>query len=253
MHIDFASHTHIGHIRSSNQDALGCFPELGLFVVADGMGGHPDGAEASRMAIVEIPAAFEGNLSGATHTAEPGEELATQSDIPLRALQAAIRCANDRIHAAGAATPEVVPMGTTVVALHVDDDALRVRWAHVGDSRLYRLRGKQFELLTTDHTRLGQPYSGLRATPIDLPHTNELLSALGVTTEVTVSISDDDLRAGDRFLLCSDGVSGMLPSAALQLFLGNANRADQTAIDLIEGALGAGGRDNASVVVIQVD
>lgn len=249
MQIDFAARTHIGHIRSSNQDALECVPELGLFLVADGMGGHADGERAARMAVDGIPQRFR-NFSKGGLPAETIEDLA-RGDEWLRALDAAIRTTSDEIFAAGAVESGHLPMGTTVVALHLDPAGGRARWAHVGDSRLYRLRDAELELLTTDHTRFGRAYEGYRQAPVDLPHTNQLLSAVGISRNLMVAGGDDELRAGDRFLLCSDGISAMVSATGLHAFLSNNDDAETTAERLIDSALRAGGRDNATAIVIQ--
>lgn len=249
MLIDFAACTHTGHVRNSNQDASGCFPEIGLFLVADGMGGHADGERASRMAVDRIPAHFK-----AMRAEGIPEELASDvsaSDEILRALEGAIRATNAEIFTAGAVEGGHLQMGTTAVALLLDTERGQVRWAHAGDSRLYRMREGGLELLTTDHTRFGQAYEGLRQPPVELPHTNQLLSAVGVSRHLVVSVAQDDCRSGDRFLLCSDGISSMVSAAGVHAFLGNEDDAARTAERLVESALRAGGRDNATALVLQ--
>jgi serine/threonine protein phosphatase PrpC len=125
-------------------------------------------------------------------------------------------------------------------------------WAHVGDSRLYRVRDGQLTLLTADHTVAGAAYRDAGDVPLDLPHTNVLVQALGVSREVEPSIGSDDVRPGDLFLLCSDGVSGMLTPAAIQAELTRDLSIEDKAANLIRLALEASGRDNASVVLVQI-
>lgn len=237
MNVDFASETNTGHVRASNQDSVGCFPEMGLFLVADGMGGHVHGEKASRMAIEEIPRrcrSREGRLDTA-------------------ALTAAIEETNTTIHDAGASgSVGRKSMGTTIVALSLDPDVGEACWAHVGDSRLYRCREGALELLTADHTRYGFPYRDEPRTPLELPHTNQLMAALGISPAVRVSVGTSEVIAGDTFLLCSDGVSGMLPPEAIRTFLANHEGSGPTAARLIASSLQAGGRDNATAIVIDI-
>ena len=237
MNIDFASETHTGHVRASNQDSVGCFPEIGLFLIADGMGGHAHGEKASRMAIEEIP----------RHCRTRGGPLNAE------ALTEAIQEANATIHAAGASAMGRKSMGTTIVALSVDKNTGQAEWAHVGDSRLYRCRAGMLELLTADHTRYGFPYRDEPLKPIELPHTNQLMAALGISAEVRISTGKSALLSGDTFLLCSDGVSGMLPPEAIRTFLGNHEGSAPTAARLIASSLQAGGRDNATAIVIDIE
>ncbi|MFP6663741.1 MAG: protein phosphatase 2C domain-containing protein [Deltaproteobacteria bacterium] len=249
--LDFASRTHVGHIRTSNQDALGCYPDLGLFLVADGMGGHANGERAAQMAVEEIPAMFR-ELAQSSSTAFARE----QADIPdreLRALNASIVAANHSIFQAGAQGDRHLSMGTTVVALVIDAGSAQARWAHVGDSRLYRLREGALELLTADHTKFGQAYAEIRQPPVDLPHTNQLQAAVGISPQVRVSSGQDTTQSGDCFLLCTDGISGMLPAATLHELLRASHDSATTADELILRALDRGGRDNASVIVVRID
>ena len=237
MNIDFAFETNTGHVRASNQDTVGCFPEHGLFLVADGMGGHQHGERASRMAIEEILKHYAPATNGAD-----GQRLVS-----------AIEKANQSIHSAGASATGRKSMGTTIVALAIDSTTGAAAWAHVGDSRLYRHRSGTLELLTADHTRHGFPYREQGPTPIDLTHTNQLMAALGIAPTVQVSTGGEPLAVGDRLLLCSDGVSGMLPPEAIRTFLGNQEDAGATASRLIASSLQAGGRDNATAIVLQID
>lgn len=224
--------TDIGLVRSSNQDAVGCFPEQGLFVVADGMGGHANGEVASRMAVDLLRAHLEARP-------DPGPED----------LAAAVQVANAQIFDLGHrdASSALPAMGTTVVALVLGRKAA---WAHVGDSRLYRLRDGVLGLLTADDTRFGREVPTGGPVPLGLQHTNELLCALGVERQVNVTLGEEEIHPGDVYLLCSDGISGLVPAAAIQrtlLDLGDPAAAGQA---LLEQALDAGGNDNASIIVV---
>lgn len=143
-------------------------------------------------------------------------------------------------------------MGTTAVILFLAPDDASAYWAHVGDSRLYRLRGDRLQLLTVDHTLHGRAYRQCDSAPLDLPHTNVLLQALGPVEAVDVAVCTDDLRSGDRFLLCSDGVSGAVDPAFTQRVLNGSPTLAAAGEQLIQGSLAAGGRDNASAILVHV-
>jgi protein phosphatase len=231
----------IGRVRKTNQDSVGCFPDMSLFLLADGMGGLKDGEVASRLAIDVIAQHVQGANGGA------------QGDDAV-VLERAIASANERILHEGEARGEMsgrVRIGATIVALRVFPEQGRALWAHVGDSRLYRVRDGKLTLLTADHTVAGAAYRD-RDVPLDLPHTNMLVQALGVAQQVEPSLGCDDVRPGDLFLLCSDGVSGLLAPDVLERTLAEDVPVEVKAQNLIRLALEASGRDNASVVLVQV-
>lgn len=225
--------TEIGLVRSSNQDAVGCFPEHGLFVVADGMGGHANGELASRMAVDYLHGRVE-----------------SLSDPSPQDLAAAVQEANAQIFEAGHRdrSTGLPAMGTTIVVLSLRH---RAAWAHVGDSRLYRYRAGELALLTADDTRFGRQIAVGAPVPLDLPHTNELLCALGVERQVNTSIGESTLEPGDVFLLCSDGVSGLVSGEDIRNHLRDLENPALTGEALLELAMDAGGNDNASIVLIQ--
>src|SRR5215831_2487074 len=173
MRIESWSRSETGYVRESNQDAIGCYPERGLFVVADGMGGHADGERASRLA-VDI-------LSAMLSDRDPAP-AALSFEQARQTLATAVREANRSIFALGHASDVSGhrAMGTTLVALQLGSASDHAAWAHVGDSRLYRLRGATLDLLTADHTRYGDAFRGGGTVPLDLPHTNQLTAALGI-------------------------------------------------------------------------
>jgi len=253
----------IGLVRKSNQDSVGCFPDLRLFVVADGMGGRSEGEVASRLAVETLRESLvpDDRHGGRTWSwrkllgiVDGGGETAVEH---CAGLQAAIELANQRIFAAGQrqSTPDSSQrgsMGTTVVALVCDIGSGRACWAHVGDSRLYRVRAGRVELLTADHTMFGEVYWDAETVPTDLPHTNRLVRALGIAAEVEVATGSDVIRAGDLFLLCSDGVSGMVSPENLQTQLLSVAALDEAGRALIARALDGGGKDNASALLVRV-
>ena len=266
MTLDAWAQTHTGLVRRSNQDSVGCFNELGLFVVADGMGGHADGEVASRMA-VDLIRDYIARTNSDTSLRAGAQRLlarlrrrsAGQTDAPPApaepdALAVAIRLANQSIFALGQkslATGEERPLGTTVVALQLA--GTQAHWAHVGDSRLYRLRDGALRLLTADHTVHGEAYRGRTDVPLDLPHTNKLLHAVGIHADVQINCASDTLMPDDVYLLCSDGVHALVPPAAIRQQLLAAGPLAARGGRLIQLALDAGGKDNISVVVVRVD
>jgi len=271
MRFESWSKTDIGLVRETNQDHVGCFPGLGLFVVADGMGGHADGEVASRIAVETLHAAYSQE-----DDTQPGRTMPTMPSGPLgwlsrltrnRAtkpeqamaerevarLEAAVQDANRHIFDLGheGGGPATRAMGTTIIALLVHPWSERAAWAHVGDSRLYRQRDAALELLTADHTRFGEPYRGGGTVPLDLPHTNQLVSALGVERSVTVALGCDEVRAGDTFLLTSDGISGLVPPERITQVLRDTGSSGEAGEELLRLALYAGGNDNASIIVVR--
>lgn len=267
MNLEAWSISDIGLVRRSNQDALGCFPELGLFIVADGMGGHADGHIASRIAVDVIHehlaacsaerrrwdrlVARIATIMGALWTRQKQEPTEQTKPIP-DVLREGVERANLRILEAAKDRGTDRVMGTTVVALKLAPAEQRAHWAHAGDSRLYRLRDGELSLLTADHTLFGEPYAGKAEVPTDLPHSNRLLQALGVRAELQVALRSDATRGGDLFLLCSDGLSGLVGADAIREQLTTSAGLRQIGETLIGLAREAGGKDNASVVLVRV-
>jgi protein phosphatase len=242
MTLESWADSHIGLVRKSNQDAVGCFPELGLFLVADGMGGRSEGEVASQLTVDTIREVIGPELVE-NATVEPGANLA-----------GAVALANRRVYDLGRSRTESPrgSLGTTVVALVCAPTRRRAYWAHVGDSRLYRVRGRGVTLLTADHTMFGEAFWDQESAPFDLPHTNRLVRAVGIDPTVEVSRGQDELRAGDLYLFCSYVFSGW----GTPYFLRDRLRAERPVAEigagLVELALAAGGRDNASVILVRV-
>jgi protein phosphatase len=143
-------------------------------------------------------------------------------------------------------------MGTTVVALRCSLERRRAYWVHVGDSRLYRLRAKQLQLLTADHTVFGEAFRERLDIPTDLRHTNRLVQALGIEPGVEVATGNAALESEDLFLLCSDGVSGMVTPETILADLTGPLPLAQRGQQLLQHAMDGGGRDNASLLLVQV-
>jgi protein phosphatase len=236
-----AGTTHVGRLRKVNQDAFDRFDdhERGeiLLVVADGMGGHQGGEVASKMAI--------GTLG----------KLCREGDgDPSTRLQHAIERANFEIHKLASKDRTLVGMGTTVVAFLLCETGPSFV-AHVGDSRLYRLRNEEFGALTEDHSVVALLVRDGTITSEeawDHPKRNQIMRALGVWEETEVDIAPLELEIGDAFLLCSDGLYGMLPDTDLKALAERAPDAHTGVAWMIDAANQAGGADNITAMIVQI-
>lgn len=249
MELSVGSRTETGP-RKMNQDHFGWWPDLGLFVVADGMGGHNAGEVASHLAVEAIHQFVADSANGADITWPFGIEVA--KSIEVNRLTTAVRLANRKIYAEGSRHAEWNGMGTTVVAALVYGD--RMAMASVGDSRIYRFREGALEQLTKDDTWLatvlGEKEAEEAAPAHPLRHV--LTSVVGTRDDVKPGARDEQLMAGDMFVLCSDGVHGRLDSASITEVLQATSTADGRATRLVGEALTRGGSDNATALVITV-
>lgn len=232
--------TDVGRVRSNNQDSIGEFiqrePSLRLLVVADGMGGHRGGEVASQMAVEAVRAAFQGG-----------------GDSPPEVLRAALERANQQVNEASQRDRSLNGMGTTCVAMLFGRGGQA--WvAHVGDSRAYRLRGGQLTQLTDDHSIVGELVRMGRISAEEArthPQRNEILRAIGTQETVAVDLEAVPVQPGDRFLLCSDGLYGMLTDAEIAEVLRGEGPNDAARI-LVDRANERGGVDNISVQIAVV-
>ncbi len=224
----------MGQVRTRNEDSCGEFVGPAgqrLLVVADGMGGHKAGAEASRLAVETV-----------------GEIFASSTLPPDEMLEVALESANDRIYAVAQSDSELRGMGTTAVALLFCPDGST--WvAHVGDSRAYRLRRGQFEPITRDHSVVAELERRGHLTAEEAavhPRRNEILRSVGVQPTVEVEVAPVDLEDGDIYVLCSDGLSGMVSDVDMSAVVAGYSL-DDAADLLIRMANDAGGQDNVTV------
>jgi PPM family protein phosphatase len=233
-----------------NQDHLGWWPELGLFVVADGMGGHAAGEVASHLAVEAIRQFIAESAHGGDITWPFGIEVAHSMDI--NRLTTAVRLANRKVFDEGSRHAELNGMGTTVVAALVTGDRLTL--ASVGDSRIYRLRDGSLEQLTKDDTWLASVLGAKEAEDADPMHPlrHVLTSVVGTKDDVKPGAREEQLVAGDTFVLCSDGVHGRLDSVAITEVLQGAASAPDQATRLVDEALTRGSSDNATALVIAI-
>ncbi|MES9955381.1 MAG: PP2C family serine/threonine-protein phosphatase [Candidatus Thiodiazotropha sp. 6PLUC2] len=240
MIIEVAMRTDKGVVREQNEDAIGGDPDAGLLILADGMGGANAGEVASGLAVDLLLGQLLGSQEGDAESERP-------------AIHEAIVVVNQAILELAQQVPEYQGMGTTLVAGWFSETGLR--YAHVGDSRLYRLRDGSFEQLTKDHTliqemvNLGDFDSMEEALMAGVP-TNVLSRALGSEPEVEVDLADSAIEQGDLYLFCSDGLTGMVTDDEMQSILENEKLdLNQQVDELVDFACRCGGIDNISVIL----
>jgi PPM family protein phosphatase len=245
---DFGARSDKGRVRENNEDSFRVAPELDLFVLSDGMGGQASGEVASRIAAEAVVDYCRAAGREPSKSATNAGGLSVASGI----LGNAVRRANSAIREAAATKPEWHGMGATVVAVRFECDRLSL--AHVGDSRVYRLRSGELEQLTCDHSFVAEQVRRGLLTPQEADQSqlqNVLLRALGAEPEVDVELDEELLLDGDTILLCSDGLTRELPDKKIAAVLEDAEDA-QAAVDrLIDLANQAGGEDNITAIVLR--
>lgn len=247
--LDIATRSDAGMVRSHNEDAVFANAALGLVVLADGMGGYNAGEVASGMATAllgrELEAAF----------AEKAPYVDTDGVLWAHAaIEAEIARANGAIYQAAQTQPQYAGMGTTLVMAMFYDNKVTV--AHIGDSRLYRLRGEEFRQITRDHSLLQEQIDSGMITVEQARHSqnkNLVTRALGVDPAVEPEMHDYEVLPGDIYLFCSDGLNDMVEDDEIGMTLSmlSANL-ELCATQLVQMANDNGGRDNVSVVVVRV-
>jgi serine/threonine protein phosphatase PrpC len=246
-----AGHTDVGRLRLSNEDTVLVSDELGLYLVADGAGGHRSGEVASALAARSIK-----NYFGATIRKTHDQPEFDRFGIPsgARRLSAAILKANRDVIEISKSQAKHKGMGTTVVAACFSPRSGLMHIGHVGDSRCYRLRGGHLELLTQDHSLLAdvlEQRPELDDTVLARLPKNIVTRAIGIDPMLRVSMRSYAVVAGDRYLLCSDGLSVPVPAEVIAQTLGTYAKLDDISLQLIELANDAGGPDNIAALVIE--
>jgi len=237
--------TDVGRRRQQNEDSFCVAPDIGLFVVADGMGGHAAGEVASRLAVDAIR-----DWVARSH---PGNGAAPGVFAPEQCLAGSIQAANRTVFEAAQAQPECSGMGTTVVSVLAVGP--RVILAHVGDSRVYRIRADGIVQLSRDHSVIQEQIDRGLLSPQEATtsrYRHLITRALGIQASVEADVQEQDCQAGDILVLCSDGLSDMLRSEEILALvrrhpddLGGACKA------LVEQANARGGIDNITVLLVQ--
>ncbi len=249
--LEIVLRTDTGRVREHNEDAVFANPHLGFVVLADGMGGYNAGEVASSMATTRLASELESALAArAPHATDgPGGEA-----FAGQCLRDAVADANAAIFQAAQDEAGYAGMGTTLVAALFFDD--RVAVAHVGDSRLYRLRDGTLSLLTHDHSLLQEQIDSGLLSAEEARHSlnrNLVTRALGVDPLVEVDLAEHLVLPDDLYLLCSDGLNDMVPDEEIALALQTlSGHLELAATQLVEMANDQGGRDNVSVILVKV-
>jgi len=249
--LEIFSQTDAGLVRAHNEDSVACEPICGLVVLADGMGGYNAGEVASGIAVSVVATEIKHHLQNASPI---GRDEATGEELGVSLLRNFIQKANVSIFHASQSQPQYAGMGTTIVSGLFYDN--RVAVGHVGDSRMYRLRGEMMEAITRDHSLLQEQIDGGIISAADArfsKNKNLVTRAVGIAAEVEPEVHVHDVMTGDIYLLCSDGLNDMVEDEDIQSVLyamqGNLPLAAE---QLVQMAKDNGGRDNVSVILVKV-
>ncbi|HEV8317590.1 MAG TPA: protein phosphatase 2C domain-containing protein [Vicinamibacterales bacterium] len=249
----FSAHgtTHPGR-RSSNEDAFFVDVSLGLFIVADGMGGHNAGEVAAHLAIETIS-----EFIRHTHQTDPTWPYGFDPALSLEGnrVSSSLRLANDRVRQAADSRIDCAGMGTTVVVSLVTDG--RIVFGGVGDSRLYMWHEGALQPLTQDDSWVAMVLArepGMTETALaQHPMRHVLTNVVGAKPDMDPKVAEQAVSSGDVLLLCSDGLHGVLTADAIGSMLGSNRTAEQIANDLLETAIAQGAKDNVTAVVVRCD
>jgi serine/threonine protein phosphatase PrpC len=252
MRVRFAGDSNVGMKRAHNEDSFYLPESERLAIVADGMGGHASGEVASRMAVETISGFFKATQEEQQLTWPFKMDKGHRYDV--NRMVTAIKLANLKIHEQAQKDPRCHGMGTTVVSALFLDDALVV--GHVGDSRLYRRRDGVFEQITEDHSLLNDYIKMKHLSPDEIaafPHKNVIVRALGMKDTVQVDVHVEAPRLGDVYLICSDGLSGMIKDEDMAEIATSERDLDVVCERLITTANKNGGLDNITVVAVRLE
>ena len=253
MSLSSAVLSHPGLRREANEDSVCARPDIGLFVVADGMGGHAAGEVASKLAAQVIETFINDTREADINTTWPFP-YDTALTLDGNRLTAAFRLANRRINAAMQGDEALRGMATTAAALLANKGKPVV--AHVGDSRVYLWRDNALRQVTQDHSWVTEQVRAGVLSEADArnhPWRHVVTRALSGGDDPDVEVAEIEVQKGDRILLCSDGLSGVVPPDKLESIIGQGAPLDQTCQALIDAANEAGGPDNITVAMLQVD
>lgn len=248
LRVEVAGETNVGRKRNHNEDAFCILGEYGLYIVADGMGGHASGEVASRMAVDTLREFFAATADDPERTWP--YKMDRSKGYEENRLITGIKLANLRIYDAAQRDIRRRGMGTTIVGIFTVEDGLYI--AHVGDSRGYLIRDGAIEQLTEDHSLLNDYIKMKRLTPEEIanfPHKNVIVRALGMKETVKVDTRFHTPRAGDTILLCSDGLSGPVSDDEILSIVTGAADLKTATRRLIDRANENGGPDNITCVL----
>jgi protein phosphatase len=246
MNFNVGCATDVGRKRSQNQDRVKVAPELGLFIVADGMGGHRGGETASAMVVELVP-----------EIVKQAQETQGPQWNPKNVISKAIEGASRAIHERAISTPALQGMGTTTVAMLFKDNLLTI--GHVGDSRCYFLRPGAIWQATRDHSLVQEKLRAGLISRAELKTDrmkNVITRSVGFEADVNVEIYEMSVQPGDVFLICSDGLSGMIDDEEMLEVIQKSREAGhpltETVQDLIDAANQNGGEDNVSTIMVEI-
>jgi protein phosphatase len=246
----FHGQTDVGSVRDHNEDAICCEENIGLAILADGMGGHLGGEMASAITVSTI-LEFISENSKNLNSAITDEETGYSAESML--VHEAITLANKNVHDSSEANAQYRGMGTTVVVVLFYDNRFTV--AHVGDSRLYRLRDGELEQITRDHSLIQDLIDRGFYTPEQAHNSlnkNLVTRAVGIDDHVQIDIQEDIAMIDDIYLLCSDGASDMIEDDVIKsALIENSNDLEKAASEIIRLANDSGGKDNISALLVK--
>ncbi len=248
MRIEVAGSTHVGMKRNHNEDNYLVLPEEHLFCVADGMGGHSSGEIASKIAVEELAEFFR--MTSRDQDSTWPYKMDKSKNYDENRLATGIKLANVRIFERASADARYRGMGTTIVTVHFTPNGACV--AHVGDSRVYCQRNGILKQVTEDHSLLNDYLKAKKLSPEEIeafPHKNVIVRALGMKETVQVDLVRLDPQPGDIFLLCSDGLSGMVTDEQMQETLNREQDLEAACSQLIDLANANGGNDNVTCIL----
>lgn len=240
-----------GMVRSNNEDSVMANPMRGFAVLADGMGGYNAGEVASGMATALLGTELEKAFLQREPSSKDASSGKSWAQLTLETEMARV---NGAIYQAAQSQPQYAGMGTTLVVGVFHDNKVTV--AHIGDSRLYRLRGDDFQQITRDHSLLQEQIDSGLITVEQARHSqnkNLVTRAVGIDPEVAAEIHDHEVLPGDVYLFCSDGLNDMVEDDEIAMTLGAlAANLELCATQLVQMANDNGGRDNVSVILVKV-
>ena len=249
--IRFSGVTDVGRVRDHNEDNFLIADGFPLAAVSDGMGGHASGEIASQITVDTLRRYYIDTHEGGTGT-WPFRMPSLQ--VERDRMTVSIKLANAIIYDTGKRDPSKKGMGCTVDAIYFSQGRFFI--GHVGDSRIYRIRGSQIQLLTEDHSLLND-YKRMKAMSGEeaqnFPHKNVVVRALGLSAQVFVDILVEEYQLGDLYLLCSDGLCDMLDDATILSTITRFQSIDTASQTLVQLANEAGGVDNITALVVRIE
>lgn len=231
----------IGKVRKNNEDVWADLSEINCYLLADGMGGHQAGEVAAKETVDSLCRALRKNLKAKNKTL----------DEVLKVVENAIHSVNQHVYKLGRSATELKGMGTTLCLLCLHPEG--AIYAHVGDSRIYRLRDQKLKLLTEDHSLFSELSQSGKIGNVergDFHYKNIITRAVGTEPNLNPSIAVDEIQENDLFLLCSDGLSDLLSLSEMETILNRCPSLSMAASELVSLSKNKGGHDNVTVLLV---